>query len=252
MRSIRIYTPQPLQAQSESELEPEARHHLLQVLRLRSGDSITLFNGDGHDYLARLTHADRKEAWAEIVQRSAPEPPATLRIRLAIAVSKGERMDFAIQKSVELGVAEITPLISSRSVVRLSPERMQKRLDHWQRILVAACEQSGRRRLPQLNPVQEFGLWCNARIVDPVPALVLDHRAESTLEQLPEPGSEIALLAGPEGGFSAEELAAASSAGVRAVRLGPHVLRTETAPLAALAAIHALWGDFRSASSAEV
>jgi 16S rRNA (uracil1498-N3)-methyltransferase len=246
MRSTRIYTPQALQDRSEVELDPAALHHVVQVLRLRSGDTLSLFNGDGHDYQAQLTRSDRKGARVEILQRSAPEPRAALRTSLGLAVSKGERMDFAIQKSVELGVAEITPLISERSVVRLPPERMEKRLHHWQRIVIAACEQSGRRRLPKLCSVQTLSAWCGDRLAESATVLVLDHRSDTTLDKVQPPDGEVSLLVGPEGGLSPAELEAATGAGVQAVRLGPHVLRTETAPLAALAAMHALWGDFRA------
>lgn len=152
-------------------------------------------------------------------------------------------MDFAIQKAVELGVTRITPLLSERCVVRLPTERMQRRIEHWQGVVVAACEQSGRRRLPLLEPTREFGYWESAPGIGY--GIVLDHRAQDTLDRLPPPEEEVSLLVGPEGGWSENERERMLAAGFRGARLGPRILRTETAPLAAIAALQMLWGDFR-------
>ncbi len=244
MPKHRIYTGQPLQPGSELVLEPGPARHLAQVLRLKPGASIILFNGDGHDYCARLDEISRRATRAQVESRLEPaEGPACLQIHLAIGISKGERMDFAIQKAVELGVSTITPLITERCVVRLPGERQAKRLQHWQQVIIAACEQSGRRRIPTLNPVAELPGWLGA--ANPQNGLLLDHRATQALHELEPLRGEVTLLIGPEGGLSADERAQASGRGFNGVRLGPRVLRTETAPLAAIAAIQTLWGDFR-------
>lgn len=225
-------------------LEESPARHLVQVLRLKAGAAITLFNGDGHDYSAHLEEASRRTTRAKVDQRLEPaEAPAALPIHLAIGISKGERMDFAIQKAVELGVADITPLITERCVVRLPNDRQEKRLQHWQQVIIAACEQSGRRYIPALNNAMKLTDWLRSRT--PSGGLLLDHRAEHALHELEPPKGEVALLIGPEGGLSADERTRAAAAGFTGVRLGPRVLRTETAPLAAIAAIQTLWGDFR-------
>lgn len=244
MQRHRIYTSQPLQPGNRIMLEEGPTRHLVQVLRLKTGAEIILFNGDGHDYSAHLGETSRRSSYAEVQQRLEPaEAPACLQIHLAIGISKGERMDFAIQKAVELGVAEITPLITERCQVRLPSERQAKRLQHWRQVIIAACEQSGRRRIPSLNPVQELHSWLG--VANTADGLLLDHRADRVLHELPPPGETVTLLVGPEGGLSATERKQATTNGFSGLRLGPRVLRTETAPLAAIAAIQTQWGDFR-------
>lgn len=243
MQQHRIYTSQPLQPGVAVILEESPARHLTQVLRLKAGAEITLFNGDGHDYSARLHEVSRRTTSARVDRRLEPaEAPAPLRIHLAIGISKGERMDFAIQKAVELGVADITPLLTERCQVRLPGERREKRLQHWQQVIIAACEQSGRRRIPNCNPVLKLDQWLTSQT--PESGILLDHRGEQALRELEPPKGEVTLLIGPEGGLSADERTRAAAAGFTGVRLGPRVLRTETAPLAAIAAIQTLWGDF--------
>jgi 16S rRNA (uracil1498-N3)-methyltransferase len=171
-----------------------------------------------------------------------PEPPAPLAIHLGLGVSKGERMDFALQKAVELGVSSIAPLFTERSVVRLSGDRLGKREAHWRGVVIAACEQSGRRRLPALHPARSLETWLSQ--AHPFP-LLLHHRGGLPLPSLPPPGASLSLLIGPEGGLADGERSHAEHAGFASVRLGPRILRTETAPLAALAVVQALWGDLR-------
>lgn len=190
--------------------------------------------------MGKLVRCDRKVCSAQVIVRQAVEPEASLCILLGIGISRGERMNFAIQKSVELGVSEITPLDTARNVVQLDADRREKRLAHWQRILLSACEQSGRSRLPVLHPPTRLTDW----LVSHRGGLMLDHRAPAGLCDLPPPKEALPLLVGPEGGFEAPEQDQAAAAGFTAVRLGPRVMRTETAPLAALAAIQVLWGDF--------
>ena len=242
MRRPRIHTRQPLAIGTELVLEPQASRHLSQVLRLRPGSEVILFDGAGCDWPARLLETGRDGVRLRIEERSPPEPPAPLEIHLGIGISRGERMDYAIQKAVELGVTGITPLQTARSVVRLPARRLQKRLQHWQGVVIAACEQCGRRRLPMLAPQTDLDDWLSGP--GERQGLILDHRAEHGLHQLPRPDHPLYLLAGPEGGLTDAERDAARAGGFTAIRLGPRVLRTETAPLAAIAAVQTLWGDF--------
>ena len=241
MREHRIYTAQPLAQGERIMLESGAARHLIQVLRLKTGSRCTLFNGDGHDYAAQITRAEKRVTEIEILERSTIEDLPPLHISLGIGISKGERMDFAIQKSVELGVTAITPLLTERCIVRLPPERLHKRLAHWRQVSIAACEQSGRRRLPDIEETQNLSEWLLRHTGEP--GLLLDHRAQANMQQIPAPAKKINLLIGPEGGLSKVERNTAIQSGFRAVRLGPRVLRTETAPLAAITAIQLLWGD---------
>ncbi len=220
-----------------------ASRHLIQVLRLRPGAELELFNGDGCNYAARLDTTSNKHAVVSVVSCSDPEPDPELEIHLCISVSKGERMDFAIQKSVELGVTEITPLFTEHGVVRLQGERLEKRQQHWHQIIISACEQSGRCRLPRLNPCSKIRQWLEETPREGV-SLVLNHLASSKIGEVEQPDNKINILIGPEGGLSGEEIHAAETGGFVGVRMGPRVLRTETAPLAAIAVIQTLWGDF--------
>jgi 16S rRNA (uracil1498-N3)-methyltransferase len=243
MRIPRIYTEQPLAPGQDLSLEERPARHLVQVLRLKRGADLILFNGDGREYPAHLTAATRQEVHAEVLSASGLESEIPLAIHLAIGISKGERMDYTLQKAVELGVTEITPLCTQRSVVHLKGERLEKRMLHWRNVVISACEQSGRCRLPQLHTACTLEEWlpgCTAEC-----RILLDHRASQTLPELAPPQTEVQLLIGPEGGLSEEERSLATAAGFRGVRLGPRILRTETAPLAAIAVLQALWGDFR-------
>ena len=242
MRTPRVYVDVSLAAGVELGLPADAAVHLARVLRLGAGDPLILFNGDGRDYAGHLLAAHRQETRVLVETAGEPEPDALLRVQLAVGVSRGERMDFVIQKAVELGVASVQPLFTERSVVRLDAERRARRHLHWQGVLVAACEQSGRRRLPVLHPPVPLADWLPSF---EGAGLLLDPQAERSLPGLPAPKAGITLLVGPEGGLSPEERARAARSGFVGVRLGPRILRTETAPLAALAAMQALWGDLR-------
>jgi 16S rRNA (uracil1498-N3)-methyltransferase len=241
MRLSRVFTDQALSAGATVALDDRASHHLGQVLRLRPGDQIRLFNGSGHDFAAVLTDCGRKACSARILEIASTEPAAALELHLGMGLSRGERMDFALQKSVELGVTAITPLKTERSVVDLRGERLRRRSAHWQGIVINACEQSGRSRVPVLHAPVNLDDW----LISQGGGLMLHHRSRQTLAGLAPPETPLNLLVGPEGGLSDAERARAVARGFVAVRLGPRVLRTETAPLAALAAIQTLWGDFR-------
>ncbi|QVL47826.1 MAG: 16S rRNA (uracil(1498)-N(3))-methyltransferase [Thiocapsa sp.] len=240
MRIPRVYVDLPLEPGAALELPSAQARHLTQVLRLPPDAPLVLFNGDGADYPAQITRAERGATRVRVGTPGAPEPIAPLDIHLALGVSKGERMDYALQKSVELGVGRITPLFTERSQVQLSGPRLERRLDHWRGILIGACEQSGRRRLPQLATATTFSDWLSTHAGG---GLLLDPEADRPLTALPAPGARITLLIGPEGGLSPRERASARARGFEGVRLGPRILRTETAPLAAIAVIQALWGD---------
>ncbi len=240
MRIARIHVDMPLVTGQEVSLPVAAVQHLVQVLRLRSGDEVVLFNGDGRDFAANLLHCHKNGAVARIGAPGTLEPEPALRIHLGIGVSKGERMDFALQKAVELGVSSIAPLFTARSVVRLNGKRLANRGRHWHGIMTSACEQSGRRRRPALEPVQPFADWLHQPHEG---GLLLDHRSTTALRDMSLPGQQITFLVGPEGGLTQAERSAAQTAGFAAVRLGPRILRTETAPLAAIAAAQTLWGD---------
>jgi 16S rRNA (uracil1498-N3)-methyltransferase len=242
MRLPRIFSAQALAPGREVRLDANATRHLTQVLRLRAGDTLILFDGSGQDFDAELLADDRQEARARVGAVRRSEPESTLSIHLALGISRGERMDFALQKAVELGVESITPLFTDRTVVRLRGERLEAREAHWRGVIRHACEQSGRSRLPDLSGSRRIDEWLRSFAGQ---GILLDHRATTPLPALPPPDKAITLLVGPEGGLTPQEREQASKQGLQGVRLGPRVLRTETAPLAAIAAIQAVWGDFR-------
>lgn len=239
----RFYCPIPLQVHRIVTLPDAVARHAMGALRLRDGEEVTVFNGDGHEYTGILgTHG---HASVRLLARHGPERESPLRVVLAQGVSSGERMDLTIQKSVELGVAAIQPLMMRRTIVRLSGDKAEKRRAHWQAVAISACEQCGRNRVPPVAGIADFDAWRRGCTETPGLRLMLDPQGEVSLGNLPRPEGAITLLAGPEGGFDPAERASALAAGFMAVRLGPRILRTETAALAMLAALQALWGDFR-------
>jgi 16S rRNA (uracil1498-N3)-methyltransferase len=239
-RAPRIFTDQPLAANASVELEAGSARHVGRVLRMQAGDPLVLFNGAGGQYRATISTADRKSVVVDTGEFDPVERESALPIELGIAISRGERMDWVVQKATELGVRAIAPLFSERTEVRLRGEREERKLQHWQQIATSACEQCGRNRLPLLHAPQSLGLWLDS--IDADCRLVLDHRAGQGLQPGQRP-ARVALLVGPEGGLSATEIEAAQRAGFHGLQLGPRVLRTETAPLAALAILQARWGD---------
>lgn len=244
-RTPRIYVDLGLNPGEVLTLPAGPSRHLTQVLRLGRGAPLILFNGDGHDYAGRLVQADRDGARLQVDQPGEPEPAAPLDIHLAIGISRGERMDYALQKAVELGVGRITPLFTERSQVELTGTRLRRRQEHWQGIIVGACEQSGRRRLPRLSEMTSYQRWLASHEGG---GLLLDPAAPRALAGIAAPDSVVTLLVGPEGGLSPRERTLAQARGFQGARLGPRILRTETAPLAAIAIIQALWGDLREGS----
>ena len=240
MRTPRIHHAAALNPGEVAIVQDQAARHLLKVLRLRVDNPVILFNGDGRDHLCRIIAIEKNRLSLLVEEHLAPEPEPALHLHLGIPLSKGQRMDFAIQKSVELGVTEITPLTTSRSVVRLDEKRLQGKMQHWKQVMISACEQSGRSRLPVLNAPQNLLDWSSAAEY----GIVLDPRAETTLRELDRPEIPVHLVAGPEGGFTPDEIERLLEQGFHAVSLGPRILRTETAPLAVISALQLLWGDF--------
>lgn len=243
---IRIHVPHDTTVRGEFLLPSRQSHHVARVLRLQAGDPLTLFTGDGSEHAAVVERVAKGGVTVRVLEHRRVERESSLEIVLGQALSSGERMDYTVQKAVELGVSAIHPLAARRSVVRLGMERAAGRVAHWQAIAVAACEQCGRNRVPRIAPVTPLETWLAQHRApgDGALPLLLSPRAEAGLRDLPRPARAVRLLAGPEGGWAPEEEEAARRSGFVPVRLGPRVLRTETAALAALAAMQALWGDF--------
>jgi 16S rRNA (uracil1498-N3)-methyltransferase len=232
----RVYVQGPLRAGLTVDLPAAAGHHA-RVLRLREGDAVTLFDGGGGEWLGRLTSRTR----IQLIEKRDVERESPLAITLVQGVSSGERMDYTVQKAVELGVSTIQPLITRKGVVRLEGTRASARVSHWQKVAIAACEQCGRNRIPEVRPILEFDVYARDAGGDS-PKLLLSAHGRSIREI--DVKEKITIAAGPEAGFAQEEQAALERAGFVKASLGPRILRTETAALAALAALSALRGDF--------
>ena len=242
MRIPRLFHPETLSVGTKIQLSESAFQHAVRVLRLRLEAPIILFDGHGGEYTAHLCEIGKRGARAHIDAFAARETESPLAITLGQCISKPEHMDIAIQKTTELGVAVIQPLISERNVVNLRGERLQKKLSHWQGIIQSACEQCGRNRLPLLEKPLALQDWL-ANSSNTTLNLLLDLSSPHSLRQVPQTGSAIYLLIGPEGGLSEAELQHAYQRGFMGIRLGPRILRTETAALTILAALNTLWGD---------
>lgn len=241
MRISRLYVNTPLSEGVNLRLEEESAHYLRTVLRLKKGFQLTVFNGDGHEYAAQVEVVSREGVWLVIGAGCFRDSESPLFTHLGLGISRGERMDFALQKAVELGVSRITPLLTEHCVVRLDEDKKGHRLHHWQRIIRSACEQSGRNRLPTLDEPLALDDWLEQ------PAglrLFLDPQGTVGLDCLTPHEGQVTLLSGPEGGFAEGERGRARDAGFTPIRLGPRILRTETAVLAALAAVQTIWGDW--------
>jgi 16S rRNA (uracil1498-N3)-methyltransferase len=242
VRSIpRFYVDSGLAAGASCDLPEETAHHAANVLRVRGGEDVVVFNGRGGEYAARVASIEKKRVLLEILEYRAVERESPLHVVLVQGVSSGERMEFTIRKAVELGVAEIRPVLTTSSVSRPKGERAASRQAHWQRIAISACEQCGRNTLP---PVREIGPVPGGPFEEGVLKLLLSPSASLPLSGILKKERQIIVAAGPEAGFDDQEEAAFAKAGFQPVSLGPRVLRTETAALAALAALNALAGDF--------
>ena len=243
MRTHRVYTPQALEPGCRVRLGGRQAHYLGRVLRLAAGQVVVLFNGDGRDYASELLRAGREELEFEVTARLPALAESPLRIAVVQAVSRGERMDQTLQKCTELGATAFRPVLCERVEVRLDGKRLAKRLDHWRSVIVAACEQSGRARIPALIAPCGLEDWLAESDPAPPTRLVLDPDADRRLADVPA-ATAFELAVGPEGGFSAAELDRMHARGVERVTLGPRILRTETAAPAAIAVLQALHGDF--------
>lgn len=240
-RPPRLFVDPPLRRDDAPLTLPASAARHVQVLRLQPGAAVTLFDGRGGEYPGEITAIDKKVVSVLTGSHLRQECESPLDIHLGIAVSRGERMDWVVQKSTELGVTALTPLSTERAGVKLAGDRAEKKRQHWQHIAISACEQSGRNRPPIIHPLQALSPWLMSTVA--AQKFVLHHRAASIgTGTAPE---SIALLVGPEGGLSESEIEAAEQAGYTALRLGPRVLRTETAPLAAIAILQGRWGDMR-------
>lgn len=237
----RIYLSVPLHKAALVALDRQSAQHVTRVLRMKPGAALIVFNGQGGEYAATLESEQRGTATIKIGDFIARDAESKLSVQLAQGISRGERMDYAIQKAVELGVAQIVPLFTEFCVVNMKEERAEKRLAHWQGIAISACEQCGRTRVPEILVPRSLHEWLAQTQANL--KLVFDPYGTQRLAQLPPPAGDIALLIGPEGGLSDAETRAAIKSGFTAVQLGPRMLRTETAPVAALAAVQTLWGD---------
>lgn len=236
----RVYVRQALHAPGEIRIEGDKAHHLRNVLRLGAGAPVVLFDGNGGEHDAHVTALGRGSVTLAVTGRRDAGRESPLHLELAQAIARGERMDFAIAKAVELGVQAIQPLFCARGQVKLEGARLEKKLGHWQRVAVSAAEQSGRERVPEVREPQRLPEW-----LPEAPGgekLVLDPEAAAGPGDLPR-ANRACLLIGPESGFDDRELDAARAAGFTPIRLGPRVLRTETAGPAALAVLQSLWGD---------
>lgn len=244
MRTIRIHIDSPLSEHGSTVLEGQPAEHLVRVLRQDVGAQVVLFNGDGHDYAATITAVERRQVQLQIATRHSPGNESPLRLTLAQGIARGEKMDLIIQKACELGVAEIVPLHTERSEVRLDEKRSAKRLEHWRAVAISAAEQSGRAVVPVIHPARPLAVWLDSLPAEGPLRLSLSPDGEQRLRQLQLPASGAMLMVGPEGGLGERDLEALDGKGFQRLQLGPRILRTETAGLAAAAALQAVHGDF--------
>ncbi len=244
MRLTRIYQENTLHENLEIELSPDCCHRLLHVLRIKTGDDLILFDGSGFDFEAKITTIKKKKIFASVSSKKPIHNESNLHIHLAQALAKGDKVDFILQKAVELGANEITLLNTERSNVNITPERMEKRWQHWQNILIHACEQSGRSLLPHLHRCEYLEKWMPQQ--ENSCKLVLDPNARTTLSAITKSNdNNFILLIGPEGGLSNIEIQLAIKHAFQTVKLGSRILRTETAALASISALQTLFGDFQ-------
>ncbi len=241
MRIPRIYHPEPLTSHSEIALCEDAANHVGRVLRMQPGQLIQLFDGSNQVFEASITQVDKKSVRVSLSEGVLADNESPLNLHLGQVISRGEKMEFTIQKSIELGANTITPLFSERCGVKLDGDRLEKKLQQWQKIAIAACEQCGRNRIPEIRPAMQLEIWCAEQ--DDSLKLNLHPRASHSINTLPLPVNHVRLLIGPEGGLSADEIAMTSGYGFTDILLGPRVLRTETTALTAITALQVRFGD---------
>ncbi|OXX51288.1 16S rRNA (uracil(1498)-N(3))-methyltransferase [Vibrio sp. V12_P9A6T4] len=241
MRIPRIYHPTPLQPSSIIALNDDAAGHIGRVLRMQAGQEVLLFDGSGAEFPAEITEVSKKNVLVNVLKRVESSCESPLNLHLGQVISRGDKMEFTIQKSVELGINTITPLISERCGVKLDAKRFEKKLEQWQKIAISACEQCGRNIVPLIRPIMQLQEWC----AEPSDALKLNlhPRAKYSINTLPQPINKVRLLIGPEGGLSESEISMTEQYHFEETLLGPRVLRTETAALTAITALQVRFGD---------
>ena len=243
MRTTRIHVEQPLALGAELALPAQAAEHVARVLRMNAGDALTVFNGDGFDYTTTLTSVGKRDVMVHVDGREAVANESPLRLTLAQAVARGEKMDLIVQKATELGVSRIVPLFTERSEVKLDAARAEKRLQHWRAVVASACEQSGRVRVPEVLPAVSLQVWLESLADDGAQRLALLPEGTLRARDIGFSAAGGWLVVGPEGGLGERDVSMLQEARFQGLRLGPRILRTETAGLAALAALQALHGD---------
>lgn len=241
MRIPRVFTTQQLDVGSFIDLDKGAARHLISVLRMGAGQTLILFNGQGGEFSAELVEAKKDRATAKITGFTEADRESPLQLNLGIGISRGERMDWIVQKATELGISQISPIFSSRCEVKLKGERLDKRIQHWQQVAISACEQSQRNSVPTINRAVDLEQWLTS--CDSSLKLVLHHRTEKRIHEMTNTDNSISILVGPEGGLSDMEIEQAMAQKFQPLAMGPRVLRTETAPLAAISIIQSIWGD---------
>ena len=241
MRKPRIYHPELLTVGQQVTLSDDAANHVGRVLRMGAGQALQLFDGSNQLFEAEIVRADKKSVVVNLLAGETDDRESPLHIHLGQVMSRGEKMEFTIQKSIELGVSLITPLFSERCGVKLDPERLNKKIQQWQKIAIAACEQCGRNRIPEIRPAMDLEAWC----AEPDEGLKLNlhPRASASINTLPLPVERVRLLIGPEGGLTANEIAMTAEYQFTDILLGPRVLRTETTALTAITALQVRFGD---------
>ena len=240
MRIPRIYHPEPITVGTQIPLCDDAANHVGRVLRMGKGQEIQLFDGSNQVFDAVITDASKKNVMVEIQRGAVDDRESPVHIHLGQVMSRGDKMEFTIQKSIELGVSLITPLFSERCGVKLDAERLNKKLQQWQKIAIAACEQCGRNVVPEIRPAMDVEAWCAEQ--DDALKLNLHPRASASINTLPLPVERGRLLIGPEGGLSADEIAMTARYQFTDILLGPRVLRTETTALTAITALQVRFG----------
>lgn len=241
MRIPRLYSVEPIAGAGHHQLGEGPAHYLGKVLRMSAGRPLIVFDGRGGEYQATIAHIDKKSATLELGEFNPATRESPLSIELAIGISRGERFDWVLQKATELGVTQISPLFTQRVEVKLSGDRLAKKQSHWQQITRSACEQCLRTVPPQLNAPQSLSDWLGKSRAEL--SFVLHHRSEQSLKEITTPPKSVSILVGPEGGLSEIEIEQALTNQHKPLRLGPRVMRTETAPLAALSLLQFQWGD---------
>lgn len=244
MSNLRFHSPEKLREGSTVKLSDNAAIHAAKVMRLSVGDKLVLFDGSGFDYECELTSVQKNATLAQVLSAFEVNTESPLNITLLQGISSGDRMDYSIQKAVELGVKTIQPIATERSVVKLSAERAEKRLEHWQNIVISACEQCGRAVIPQVLAPKSLANWLSTDAQSKATRILLNPVGAKRIAEISKPEDEIQLLIGAEGGLSQSEIDLAISHGFQSLILGPRILRTETAGPTSIATLQALWGDF--------